>query len=719
MKQVVQNFKTGVVSVEEVPVPVLRRGCVLVRNKVSLISVGTEGGTVKLGKMSLLGKARARPEQVKKVLQALRTEGVLGTVNAVSRTLDLPIPLGYSCAGIVKATSSEVGNITEGTPVACGGEGMAHHAEYVVVPHNLCAPIPGSVPFHHAAFTTVGAIAMQSVRIADVRLGENVVVIGLGLVGLVTVQLLKAAGCRVFGIDINPQRVAWIKEKAICPAVTRNTSNIRDRILEFTKGYGSDAVIITAAVANNDPVTLAGELARHKGRVVVVGRTVMNAPRETYLFKELELRTSYAYGPGTGDNTYEIEGYDYPIGYARWTENRNMQCFLELLSANKIDIDPLITHTLPVERASSAFDLITKPDAQTIGVLLEYGESEEDRRPSTIKTATSTACRTSSRDCLRIGIIGAGSFATNVMVPLLAKRKDIIIQAIASANGLRSAALAKKYGIPWCTSEGSEIIDSSDIDCVFIFTRHGTHASFTEQALLANKHVFVEKPLALTEDSLKTVTAAQEASGKVLMIGFNRRFSPLSWKYKHFFNGRCQPMVIDFRGNVGYRPPEHWLHDPVEGGGVILGEACHYIDFCRWIVDSPITEVGARCVGASTAMIIPEDNVEITLRFKDGSIANIFYISNGARGFGRERCEAHAELRSAVWEDFRYVKFVKDLGLPRTYRNWFFPQKGYKEELDLFFAAIKQTGSLEIEWLPGQLDASLATIKAAECVRSY
>ena len=718
MKQVLQYFKTGVISVEEVPVPALKPGCVLVRNKASLISKGTEGGRVQLGKMSLLGKARARPEQVKKVVQALRTEGLLATINAVQQTLDVPLPIGYSCAGIVENTSDDVTDIQVGKPMACGGSGIANHAGYVVVPRNLCVPIPDNVSFREAAFTTVGAIAMQGIRMADLRLGENVVVIGLGLVGLLTVLMLKASGCRVLGVDIDPQRVAWVEENGICSAVTRDASSLIDRVLVFSRGYGTDAVIITAAVASNDPLTLAGEIARQRGRVVVLGRTEMNAPRETYLFKELQLRTSYAYGPGADDPTYEKEGHDYPVGFVRWTENRNMECFLDLLSENKIGITPLITHTFLVDKAPEAFELITSSTELNIGVILEYPDKTEDEG-SQVKPKTSPVISaTTQGDHMRAGILGAGSFATNIMIPLLAKRKDMTLQAIASSTGIKAAALAKKYGIQRSVTEATEIIGAQDVDSVFIFTRHGTHASFAEQALLAGKHVFVEKPLALTEEELERVVAAQEKSGRILMVGFNRRFSPLALKMKNFFSDRSQPMLIKYRGNVGYRPPEHWLHDPVDGGGIIIGEACHYIDYCRWMVDSTIVKVDARCLGPSNTRFIPEDNVIITIDFEDGTLAVISYISNGAKGFSRERCEAHADARSAVWEDFRYVKLVNDLGLPKIHRKPLFPNKGYKQELDAFFTAIRQTGSNEIEWLSTQLDSSLAAIRAAKCIQS-
>jgi len=712
MRIVVQNMKTGIVSVEEVPVPLLRPGCVLVRNKSSLISAGTEGGTVRLGKMSILGKARARPEQVKKVLKALRTEGVVATANAVMRTLDSPVTLGYSCAGIVEKVSEDVADLTIGTPVACAGAGMAVHADSVVIPRNLCVPIPPGVSFQDAAFTTVGSIAMHSVRTAEVQLGENVVVIGLGLVGLLVAATLKAGGCNVFGIDIDDQRVQWAQEKGICPACVRRSENIVDRILDFSGGFGADAVMITAATPDNDPIVLAGEICRYKGRVVVVGRTVMNAPRETYLFKELALSTSYAYGPGTEDPGYEVQGYDYPVGYVRWTVNRNMQCFLDLLKETRIDLSPLLTHTFSVENAPQAFDLVTTAHSGAVGVVLEYGERERGAEIPRGRIPSVRALPKSALGRPHVGIIGAGSFATNTMVPLLAKRKDVVLRAIASANGVRAAALARRYKIEAATSDADELIHREDIDCIFLFTRHGTHASFTERALLAGKHVFVEKPLALTRESLEAVVSAREKSGKVLMVGFNRCFSPLAKRQRDFFSSRIQPMMIEFRGNVGYRPREHWLHDPREGGGIILGEACHYIDFCRWIVDSPIVEADAACVGESSTKTIPEDNVSIALRFHDGSLASILYVSEGAGGYGRERCEAHAEGKSALWEDFKQVKLVSGLGFPRTYRSGFFRRKGYREELDAFFDALR-VGAERGEWLARQIDSSSAAIEAA------
>jgi predicted dehydrogenase/threonine dehydrogenase-like Zn-dependent dehydrogenase len=722
MKQVVQNFKTGAVTVEEVPAPAVRPGCVLVRNVASLISAGTEGGTVQLGKKSLLGKARARPEQVKKVLQAIRTEGVLGTVGAVNRTLDLPIPLGYSCSGVVDEVGEGVTDLAKGDRVACGGAGMAYHAGVVVVPRNLCVPLPDAVSHEQAAFTTVGSIAMQSARIADLKLGESAVVIGLGLVGLLTGAILSAAGCRVIGIDVDPRRVQWVRDRDLYDTFERSTDTLMDQVLTRTGGFGADAVIVTAGVNSNDPVSLGGELARYKGRVVVVGRTVMEAPRDTYLFKELELCTSLAYGPGTGDASYEQEGYDYPIGYVRWTENRNMQCFLDLVARGRVDLSMLCTHTFPVEQADEAFDVVTDPQQACIGVVLTYGEGVAHtgrvvrRRPDE-RAQRSRRSAASGAEKLRVGVIGTGSFATNIMLPLLAARKDVEIAGLVSATGTRAAALAAKYDVPLVSSDAKELIDADDIDCLFVFTRHGTHASYAEQGLRQGKHVFVEKPLAMTLEQIEAVNRAQQESGGALMVGFNRRWSPLAQKMKRFFDGRCQPMIVTFRGNVGYRPPEHWLHDPKQGGGVILGEGCHFIDFCRWLVDAPLVSVRAESVGPSDARLVPEDNVRVDLRFQDGSLATVVYVSNGAPGLGREQCEAHADGKSAVWRDFKYLSLTHGLSLSKVSRK-LVPDKGFKAELAAFLdqAREHEFRSVTLPWLESQFDSSHASIQAARNV---
>lgn len=691
MKQVLQNFKTGELKVEDVPAPMIRPGFVLARNHYSLISSGTEGGTVKLGQMSLLGKARARPEQVRKVLQVARTEGWVTAYQAATRSLDMPVALGYCCASEVIDVGSGVIDLQVGDRVACGGAGYANHAEVVCVPRNLCVKVPEGVDMRHAAFTTLGSIATQSVRVADVRLGEHVVVIGLGLVGLLVTQVLQAAGCNVFGIDIDSSRVQFANEHGFCQAASRDTDNLHEQVTAFSGGHGADAIIITAAAPDNDPVTLAGELARYKARVVVVGRTEMKAPRETYLFKELELCTSLAYGPGTGDPSYEEKGQDYPIGYVRWTENRNMAAFLQLIADEKIQLDPLITHEFGITDAPQAFQVVTGEAGEpSIAVLLRYPQSETVKtEPERIALRSPAAWRDGRPlDVVRVGVIGAGSFATNTMVPILAKTTNVELRGIASASGVRAQALGEKYGFAYCTAGAQEILTDPQIDCVFILTRHDTHASLTAAALAFGKHVFVEKPLAMNEAELKLVEEAQRRTGLNVMVGFNRRYAPMALKLKEFFANRAQPMSILYRVNVGYRPPEHWLHDPKQGGGVIIGEACHFIDFCHWLVDAPPVEVAARALDGADRGVISEDNVHITLAFADGSLATILYLSNGSKAFSRERIEAFCDNSSAVLDDFQFLKLMRGMEMTKTQRVWLDYTKGHKETVQAFLDAL-------------------------------
>lgn len=713
MKQVLENFRTGELSVEDVPAPVVRPGFVLVRNHYSLISTGTEGGTVKLGQMSLVGKARARPEQVRKVLQMVRSDGLLTTYHAATRSLDMPMALGYCCAGQVVDVGAGVTDIAAGQYVACGGGGYASHAEVVCIPRNLCVRAPEGVDLRHAAFTTLGSIAMQSVRVADVRLGENVVVIGVGLVGLLVVQILRAAGCNVFGIDLSPGRVQFAIDRGFCQAATRDAGNLSEQVMAFSGGYGADAVIITAAAPSNDPVALAGEMARYKGRVVVVGRTKMEAPRDTYLFKELELCTSLAYGPGTGDASYEEGGLDYPVGYVRWTENRNMAAFLQLVAQEKVQLDPLITHEFDIGDAPRAFQVITgQAKEPSIAVLLRYPRSETAvGEPERIPLKPPVVQQRRPSGVVRVGVIGAGSFATNFMIPILAKTKDVELGGIVSATGVRARALGKKYGFAYCASDAQQILDDSGIDCVFILTRHDTHASLTAAALEAGKHVFVEKPLAMNEEELKRVEEAWQRAGLNVMVDFNRRYAPLALKLKAFFSGRTQPMSIVYRANVGYRPPEHWLHDPKQGGGVIIGEGCHFIDFCHWLVEAPPVDVSARMLGGADKGVISEDNAHITLSFADGSLATVLYLSNGSKAYSRERVEVLCESGSAMLEDFRLLERVRGLGLTKKTRALLQPDKGHTGAVACFIAAV-QSGNLS-DLFREQFVSMQATVRAA------
>ena len=684
MKQILENLRDGSIRVEDVPPPQLRDGFVLVRNRHSLISSGTEGGTLKLGRMGLLAKARARPEQALKVWQLARTQGPFTAYAVAQHALDMPLALGYSCAGQVIGVGLGVNNVRVGDLVACAGQGQASHAEVVCVPRRLCVPIPTGIGTERAAFATVGAIALQSLRIADLRLGDNVVVLGLGLVGLLVAQLLRASGCRVFGVDIDSGRLALAQECGWAETCPADAVNLHERVLSWSRGAGADIVIVTAATEDASPVKTAGELCRHKGRVVVVGRTQMQLPREHYLFKELELRTSMAYGPGTGDPGYEQDGHDYPLAYVRWTEERNMLAFLDQVARGAVELEPMISHRFPLERAADAFALISGERAEpSLGIVLEYASVSAVANRIELRAAPSASQPPST---VRVALVGAGSHATNEFLPALA-RHDVQFRGIASASGLRAAALGKKYGFSFASADVEEVLADSQTDAVFILTRHDSHADLAARALAAGKHVFVEKPLAINHAQLKRVASAFIDAAQVLMVGFNRRFAPLALKLRESFAQRSQPMSICYRANVGYRPPQHWLHHPDEGGGVIVGEACHHLDFCCWLVGAPVASIDVRCLGGSAAGYLREDNVHVTLGFADGSIATVMYLSNGAKAFPTETVEANCENRSARLTDFR--KLETGRGLRRSVqRLWTGSAKGMDAQIGAFLDAI-------------------------------
>jgi predicted dehydrogenase len=711
MKQVLQNFRSGELMLQEVSRPQPRAGWVLVRNLHSVISTGTEGGTVRLGRKSLLGKARARPEQVAKVLGAIKSEGLWTTYQAVTRTLNVPMPLGYSCAGVVVDAGGHQ-SLRPGDLVACGGGALAVHAEYVLVPHNLCVKAPEGVSSRHASFATLGAIAMQGVRQARVSLGERAVVIGLGLVGLLIVQLLKAAGCRVLGVDSDPERVRFAEENAFCQAAARDLPNLLERAKAFGNGFGADCVLVAAAAPTNDPVALAGEMARPKGRVVVVGRTEMTAPRETYLFKELELTTSMAYGPGQGDPTYEQQGQDYPYAFVRWTENRNMGSFLELVAGGQVSLDPMITHEFPLERALEAYDVVTgKAGEPSLAVLLAY-PPEPAAEPARI--ALPAAAKQDGQ--LGVGVIGAGSFATNFLVPLLHKAEGLRLAGTCSATGVRARALGEQYGAAFCASEPAEVINDPDTHCVFVLTRHDSHAPLAIQALKAGKHVFVEKPLAMTLDQLREIARLQRETGLMVMVGFNRTFAPLSRRLAEFLGRRAQPLSALVRANVGYRPLEHWLHDPEQGGGLMLGEACHFVDYAHWLAKSDPVEVSAWSLAGGDTGLIGPDNQHVSLRFADGSVASVLYISCGDPAAGRERVEVMADNATAVLEDWGSLVTHRS-GRKRAHRSPLTTDRGHTDEIQAFISAVRG-GDDGPRICRQHLLSMLATLKAVESLQA-
>ncbi|MEW6264413.1 MAG: bi-domain-containing oxidoreductase [Thermodesulfobacteriota bacterium] len=714
MKQILQNFKTGELKVEEVPRPQVRPGAVLVKNLYSLISAGTEGGTVALGKMSLLGKARARPEQVKKVIGVIRTEGLLTAYQAATRALEMPVALGYSSAGRIVETGEGVSDFKAGDLVACAGANMAVHAEYVVVPRHLCARIPEGLEPRLAAFTTIGCVALHGLHVAGIGLGETAVVIGLGLVGLLTVGLLEAAGVKVLGVDVDPAKVKFAEDRGLCRAWTRSAGNLEASLLAAAGGLGADAVFITAAAPTNDPLVLAGRLARPRGRVIVVGRTEMHAPRETYLFKELELRTSYAYGPGVGDPEYEEQGRDYPLSYVRWTENRNMAAFLDLAAAGRLRLADLVTHEYPLEAAAQAYQAITDRDGgPSLAVLLKY--DPEDREEPKRVPGRAVPAKTIGAGTVRVGVLGAGSFATNFLVPALAGRKDLVLRGIASTTGVKAKALGDKYGFEYCAADPKEIIEDDRTDCVFILTRHDSHAPLALAALEAGKHVFVEKPLALNQVELAEVIKARQETGLEVRVGFNRPFADLSLKLAGFLAGRRQPLAAIYRANVGFRPPEHWLHDPRQGGGVILAEACHFIDYCHWLAGADPVLVQTLSLSGAGSGLINEDNVHLEMSFADGSLATIAYLSCGDPAGGRERLEVMAEGGLAVLEDFKELALFRQ-GRKTRHRAALTADKGYSAEIESFLAAARGRAR-DPRLFRRQALSSLATIEAVESLR--
>ncbi|HEV7746962.1 MAG TPA: bi-domain-containing oxidoreductase [Pyrinomonadaceae bacterium] len=650
MKQLLQNLRTGEATVAEVPVPVAQPGRVLVRTAASLISAGTERALTELGQKSLLGKARERPELIGKVWEKVKTEGVAQALEGVRDKLDQSHAVGYSAAGIVIECGDNVTDLRPGDRVACAGTDYASHAEIISVPRNLCVRVPEPLSFAEAAFGTVGAIALQGVRLAEPALGESVVVIGLGLVGQLTVQLLKANGCRVFGIDVDESRIQLgLASGAEAGSVP---DEAREKVMAWSRGRGADACIIAAATSSHEPVELAGEISRLKGRVVAVGLVGMNVPRNIYYQRELTLKVSMSYGPGRHDPDYEERGNDYPIAYVRWTEGRNIEAFLDLLAAGRIDVKPLITHRFPIDAAPQAYQLISGKSQQNyLAVLLEYNSESEISRRIENRVATNKAVPAGR---VGIGLIGAGGYAQKVLLPNF-KAAGVEFCSIASASGVSARDVGTKFGFARFLSDAKSVIDDPEANLIVIATRHGSHAELVKLALEAGKHVFVEKPLALNDAELDAVLEAAANSEGQLLVGFNRRFSPLALRAREFFANRQSPLSIVYRVNAGRIPREHWTQDPNEGGGRIVGEVCHFVDLMQFLTGALPQRVYAESVAGGRGNV-REDSVFITLQFADGSNGIIAYLAEGDSGLPKERIEIFGEGQTFVIEDFRSAK---------------------------------------------------------------
>ncbi len=656
MKQVLQNRKTGKTAVMDVPVPAPQRGRVLVRTVASLISAGTERVAVETVRKGLVQEARERPDLVRAVIDKARTQGLRHTFNSVRDKLSASQALGYSAAGVVMEVGEDVAGFSPGDRVACAGLGYASHAEVLSVPQNLCVRLPANVDFEAGAFGTLGAIALQGVRLAEPTLGESVVVIGLGLLGQLAVQLLVANGCRVFGVDLDQARVDLARTLGAETGGTPDDA-IREKILNWTRGRGADAVVITTATESNQPVELAGEISRLKGRVIVVGTTGLEIPRPTYYARELSLKLSMSYGPGRYDPDYEERGHDYPFGYVRWTENRNIEAFLDLVDQQRIAVGLLISHRFGMDAAEEAYQLIAGDTHEPhLGVLLDYDperplersvEIVDPRRPA--KTASA----------VNVGVIGAGNYVRGMLLPHFQTEKTNLI-SIATASGVTAVDAAKKFGFARAVSGADEVIHDADINLVVIGTHHNLHAELAAKALHAGKHVFVEKPLALNEEELDNLIRVAAVSEGKLMAGFNRRFSPLAVKAHGIFNGRRAPLSILYRVNAGRVSPQDWTQDPLEGGGRIIGEVCHFIDLMQFWTESVPLAVFAQAVSANRSDITDADSVFITASFGDGSNGCIAYLAEGDKGLAKERVEIFCEGKTFVLDDFRGASIFRE-----------------------------------------------------------
>jgi predicted dehydrogenase/threonine dehydrogenase-like Zn-dependent dehydrogenase len=710
MKQVLQQARTGGITVAEVPPPQLLPGCVLVRIGASLVSAGTERASSEFARKNLLGKAQARPDLVREVIGKIRRDGLLSAVQAVRSRLDQPAALGYSSAGTIVSVGEGVADLAVGDRVACAGAGYAVHAEVACVPRLLVAKLPENAPitFEDAAFTTVGAVALHGIRTADVKLGDTVAVIGLGLLGQLTVQLLKIAGCRVLGLDIAQDR-ADLSIRIGAEAATSSASQFQDLCLAHTQGRGVDSVLITAETPSSDPVNLAARIARDRAIVVAVGTVGMDIERQGYYEKELDFRISRSYGPGRYDSIFEQKGRDYPIGHVRWTETRNMEAFLGFLAEGKLDLSPLITHRFPIDQANDAYDLISGArEERTLAVLFTYpGEPDVRRR---IQLTGSTPAPI-SESTIAVGLIGAGTFAVGTLLPVMRKGKSTTLVGVCTATGAHSRHAAQRFGFRYCTSDENEILNDSAINTVVIATRHHLHAGQVLKAISAGKHVFCEKPLCISEDELRAIVHSRATTGNgkppLLTVGFNRRFAPMIGQVKQFL-GPGDPVALHYRVNAGSLPPDHWINDPEIGGGRIIGEVCHFVDLLSFLAEADPVEVQARSL--ASARQPGEESALISIRFDNGSEGSIHYLANGDRSFSKERLEVFGGGGVAVLDDFRQLELSRK-GRRSTIKSRWRQDKGHRAEWHAFIECLR-SGSPE----PIPFQSVVATTLTTLCI---
>lgn len=675
MRQIIQDMKSGQTILEEVPVPQVKSGSVLIKTSCSLVSLGTERMLVEFGKASLIDKARQQPDKVKQVLDKIKTDGVQPTIEAVFNKLGHPLPLGYCNSGTVVAIGNGVTEFKVGDRVASNGQ----HAEYVCVPKNLVAKIPENVSDEEAAFTVIGSIGLQGIRLINPQLGETVVVIGLGLIGLIAAQLLQANGCRVIGIDFDEEKVQLAREKNIIGInPTKGTDPVK-YVLEETASYGADAILITASTKTDEVIHQAAEMSRKKGRIVLVGVIGLGLRRDDFYKKELSFQVSCSYGPGRYDDDYENRGIDYPLPFVRWTEKRNFETVLQAIAMGRIDVKSLITEEVKLDNYKEIYGDMRKHGS--IASIIKYPSDSKMRTVVEVTSLNFTGTKG------QIGIIGAGNFTSATMLPALTKSKACI-RYIASAQGLSAKILAKKVGAKRATSDYHEILKDDVVDLVMITTRHNLHVPMVLDALYAGKHVFVEKPLCLNQKELgEIVTAYQMAqkNGVTLTVGFNRRFSSFAVKMKELAGKGVKNIIATM--NAGFIPSEVWVHDLKTGGGRIIGEACHFIDLCSFLTDSIVTSVCMNAMGEN-----PEentDNASILLRYKDGSNAVINYFANGSKSYSKERVEIYTQEKTLVLDNWRELKGYGCKGFTKMKKSM---DKGHTTQFSLLNERILRGG---------------------------
>jgi predicted dehydrogenase len=693
MKQIAQNLRTGKTVLEEVPTPVSQKGCVLIRTHKTLVSSGTERMLVEFSRANLIEKARYQPEKTRLVLHRIRTDGLLSTIRSISNKLDQLLPLGYCNVGEVIEVGEGANGFKKGDRVVSNGP----HAEYVCVPVNLCAKVPANVPDEEAVFGILGAVAMQGTRLLKPALGETIAVIGLGLIGQLTVKLLQLSGCKVIVIEPDPSRLKIAAEGG---SVTLNPDeeDVEKRIANLTGNMGVDGVIIAASSKSNEIICQAGRITRKRGTIVLIGDVGLNLNRAEFYHKELTFQVSCSYGPGRYDRSYEQNGIDYPLPYVRWTENRNFHAVLEMLSSGVLQVKPLISKIIKLGEYEKAHAKERRADG--IGIIIDYDVSEQNRvisrPPGSLFPPTDIVA----------GVIGAGNFARMTLLPVL---KNASIKYLSSAGGLSAAELSQKYKIPIATADYHEILDDREVDLVLIATRHDLHAQMAIEALNANKHVFVEKPLALCKNEIDQIVSTWQQSEATLTVGFNRRFSPYSVKMKSLLGNALMNVVITV--NAGQPPESSWVDDLTVGGGRIVGEACHFVDLVTFLVGSPVVSV---CMHAmSGRKLMGTGNASMLLQYENGSTGAVHYFSNGHPFYSKERVEVHSEGRTLILDDFRSLTGYGFKGFSRLHLG---REKGHREQFQRLFEQVK-SGRSTIPF-PEIINTSRTTFAALESLRN-